>query len=324
MTTILVMGGAGYIGSHTVKHLLDNGYAVIVADNLIYGHREAVDPRATFIHADLMDKTSLDAIFEKYRIEAVIHFAAFAAVGESVIDPEKYYRNNVIGTLNLLNAMRTHQVLKIVFSSTCATYGEPRYVPMDEVHPQNPINPYGRTKLMIEHIFDDYERAYGLRHIALRYFNAAGASADSSIGESHQPETHLIPLVLQTIQGKRDSIKVFGTDYDTPDGTCIRDYIHVEDLALAHRLAVEKLDAYSGCLNLGTGIGNSVKEIITAAEQISSQSCPVEYTNRRPGDPARLLANNTKARTILGWNPKYTDIRDIIQTAWNWELKRRY
>ncbi|MBQ7412769.1 MAG: UDP-glucose 4-epimerase GalE [Alphaproteobacteria bacterium] len=324
MTTILVMGGAGYIGSHTVKHLLDNGYAVVVADNLIYGHREAVDPRAAFIHADLMDKASLDAVFEKYRIEAVIHFAAFAAVGESVADPEKYYRNNVIGTLNLLNAMRSHHVLKIVFSSTCATYGEPQYVPMDEAHPQNPINPYGRTKLMIERIFDDYERAYGLKHIALRYFNAAGASADSSIGESHQPETHLIPLVLQAIQGKRDSIKVFGTDYDTPDGTCIRDYIHVEDLALAHRLAVEKLDIYSGCLNLGTGIGNSVKEIITAAEQVSGRPCPVEYTERRPGDPARLLANNTKAREILGWNPKYTDIRDIIQTAWNWELKRRY
>ena len=324
MTTILVMGGAGYIGSHTVKHLLDNGYAVVVADNLIYGHRAAVDDRATFVHADLMDPASLEQLFQKQAIDAVIHFAAFAAVGESVIDPERYYRNNVVGTLNLLNAMRSYHVSKIVFSSTCATYGEPQYIPMDEAHPQNPINPYGRTKLMIERIFDDYERAYGLKHIALRYFNAAGASADSSIGESHQPETHLIPLVLQAIQGKRASIKVFGTDYETPDGTCIRDYIHVEDLALAHRLAVEKLDTYSGCLNLGTGIGNSVKEIITAAEQISGRSCPVDYTDRRPGDPARLLANNTKAREILGWNPKYTDIRDIIQTAWNWELKRRY
>ena len=321
---ILVMGGAGYIGSHTVKHLLDNGYDVVVADNLIYGHRKAVDERAKFMHADLLDPLSLDRLFSSYQIDAVVHFAAFAAVGESVAEPEKYYYNNVIGTTNLLHAMLVHDVKKIVFSSTCATYGEPQYTPIDERHPQAPINPYGRTKLMIEQIFADYERAYGLRHIALRYFNAAGCASDGSIGESHTPETHLIPLVLRAIKGERQDIKVFGTDYDTPDGTCIRDYIHVEDLALAHRLAIEKLDAYCGCINLGTGIGTSVKEIITAAEEVSGKKCPIVYTPRRAGDPARLFANNTKAQEILGWKPQYTDIKDIIRTAWSWEQNRRY
>ncbi|MBQ3666587.1 MAG: UDP-glucose 4-epimerase GalE [Elusimicrobiaceae bacterium] len=321
---ILVMGGAGYIGSHTVKHLLDNGYQVVVADNLIYGHREAVDKRATFVHADLLNIFSLAHLFKSYPVDAVIHFAAFAYVGESVTEPEKYYYNNVMGTLNLLKAMRAHGVKKIVFSSTCATYGEPQYTPIDEKHTQNPINPYGRTKLMIEQIFADYERAYGLEHIALRYFNAAGASADAHIGESHSPETHLIPLVLKAIKGERKEIQVFGTDYDTPDGTCIRDYIHVDDLAQAHRLAVEKLGSYSGCINLGTGIGTSVKEIITAAEEVSGKKCPTVYGPRRPGDPARLFADNTKAKEILGWQPKYTHIKDIIQTAWTWEQNRRY
>ncbi len=321
---ILVMGGAGYIGSHTVRHLLDNGYEVVVADNLIYGHREAVDERAKFVHADLLNTKSLEDLFKNNQIEAVIHFAAFAYVGESVAEPEKYYYNNVIGTVNLLHAMLAHNVKKIVFSSTCATYGEPQYTPIDEKHIQAPINPYGRTKLMIEQIFADYERAYGLKHIALRYFNAAGCSADGKIGESHSPETHLIPLVLKAITGERDNIKVFGTDYDTPDGTCIRDYIHVEDLALAHRLALENLDSYSGCINLGTGIGTSVKEIITAAQEVSSKKCPVQYTERRAGDPARLFANNTKAKEILGWQPKYTDIKEIIRTAWNWEQNKKY
>lgn len=321
---ILVFGGAGYIGSHTVKHLLDNGYQVVVADNLIYGHREAVDKRAIFEHADLLDKFSLQQLFRKHKIDAVIHFAAFAYVGESVADPEKYYFNNVVGTVNLLNVMLENNVKDIVFSSTCATYGEPEYTPIDELHPQNPINPYGRTKLMIEQIFADYERAYGLRHIALRYFNAAGCAADGSIGESHTPETHLIPLVLKAITGERKSISVFGTDYDTPDGTCIRDYIHVEDLALAHRLALEKLPVYSGCINLGTGIGTSVKEIILAAEEVSGKKCPVEYADRRAGDPARLFADNRKAKEILGWEPAYKNIKDIIQTAWNWEINRRF
>ena len=321
---ILVMGGAGYIGSHTVKHLLDNNYEVVVADNLIYGHKEAVDKRSEFVHADLLDPLSLERLFSGKNIDAVIHFAAFAAVGESVVAPEKYYYNNVVGTVNLLDAMLRHNVKKIVFSSTCATYGNPQYTPIDEKHPQNPINPYGRTKLMIEQIFADYEKAYGLKYIALRYFNAAGCAKDGSIGESHTPETHLIPLVLQAIQGKRPCIKVFGTDYDTPDGTCIRDYIHVEDLALAHRLAVEKLDSYSGYINLGTGIGHSVKEIIAAAEEVSGKKCPTEFTDRRAGDPPRLFANNTRAKEVLGWNPQYTDIRDIIQTAWQWENNRKY
>lgn len=321
---ILVMGGAGYIGSHTVRYLLDNGHDVVVADNLIYGHRAAVDARAKFVHADLLDVHSLDALFQENPIDAVIHFAAFAYVGESVAQPEKYYYNNVTGTLNLLHAMMAHGVKKIVFSSTCATYGEPQYTPIDERHPQNPINPYGRTKWMIEQIFADYKRAYGLQYIALRYFNAAGCAADGKTGESHSPETHLIPLVLKAVSGERDSINVFGTDYDTPDGTCIRDYIHVEDLASAHCLAVEKLDDYNGCINLGTGIGTSVKEIITAAEQVSGKKCPVKYAPRRAGDPARLFADNSQARTILGWAPKYTNITDIVKTAWNWELNRKY
>ncbi len=321
---ILVMGGAGYIGSHTVRHLLDKGYEVLVADNLIYGHKEAVDKRAKFVYADLLNPYSLDELFKNNNVDAVIHFAAFAYVGESVNNPEKYYYNNVIGTINLLHTMLKHNVKNIVFSSTCATYGEPKYTPIDEMHPQNPINPYGRTKLMIEQIFADYERAYGLRHIALRYFNAAGCSADGKIGESHNPETHIIPLVLQAIKGERENIKIFGSDYDTPDGTCIRDYIHVEDLAQAHRLAVEKLEAYSGCINLGTGVGTSVKEIIAAAEAVSGKKCPTEYAARRAGDPARLYADNTKAKAILGWQPKYLDIKDIIKTAWNWELNKRY
>lgn len=324
MKKVLVMGGAGYIGSHTVRHLLDNGYDVVVADNLIYGHREAVDERAVFVHADLADKFSLQKLFEQHKIDAVVHFAAFTYVGESVQDPEKYYQNNVVGTVNLLNAMMAHDVKKIVFSSTCATYGDPLYTPIDEKHSQNPINPYGRTKFMIEQIFSDYEKAYGLQHIALRYFNAAGCSADGRIGESHTPETHLIPLVLKAITGERKDIKVFGTDYDTPDGTCIRDYIHVEDLAAAHRLAVEKLGSYNGCLNLGTGVGTSVKEIISAAEKVSGKICPTEYAERRAGDPARLFADNRKAKEVLGWTPQYTNIEDIIRTAWVWETNRRY
>lgn len=321
---ILVVGGAGYIGSHTVKHLLDNGYSVVVADNLVYGHLEAVDKRAHFIKADLVDKLSLENVFNQYEIDSVIHFAAFTYVGESVENPSKYYQNNVVGTLNLLDVMRSHHVHKIVFSSTCATYGEPQYTPIDEKHAQNPINPYGRTKLMIEQIFEDYEKAYGLQHIALRYFNAAGCSADGCIGESHHPETHLIPLVLQAIKGDRDCIKVFGTDYDTPDGSCIRDYIHVEDLAVAHRLALEKLGHYNGCINLGTGIGTSVKEIIAAAQAVSGKTCPVEYVSRRAGDPAKLFADNKQAQEILGWYPQWTDITSIVQTAWNWEQKRKY
>lgn len=323
MQNILVMGGAGYIGSHTVKHLMKNGYNCVVADNLVYGHEEAV-LTPNFEKADLLNKESLDKVFTKYKIDAVVHFAAYTYVGESVENPQKYFENNVVGTLNLLEAMLKHGVKKIVFSSTCATYGNPEYMPLDEKHGQKPINAYGRTKFFIEQIFNDYEKAYGLKHIALRYFNAAGCSPDGEIGESHNPETHLIPLVLKAIKGERQSIKVFGSDYDTSDGTCIRDYIHVEDLAEAHKLALEKLDEFSGCINLGTGIGTSVKEIINAAEKVTGLKCPVEYVERRAGDPAKLYASNDYALKILGWKPKYTKIEDIIRTAWGWEQKRKF
>ncbi len=319
------MGGAGYIGSHTVKHLQEQGYSCVVADNLVYGHRQAVPEGVPFEKADLADVASLEPIFSKYDFSAVLHFAAYAYVGESVTDPQKYYQNNVAGTLNLLSVMKKHHVNKIVFSSTCATYGEPKYTPMDEKHPQNPINPYGRSKLMIEQVFADYARAYGLKYAALRYFNAAGAAQDASIGESHNPETHLIPLVLQAIKGERSCIKIFGTDYPTPDGTCLRDYIHVEDLACAHRLALEKLNDFSGYVNLGTGIKTSVKDIIAAAEKVTGKTCPVQPAPRRAGDPAELYAAaHGPAETVLGWKPRYLQIEDIIATAWKWEQNRRY
>ena len=324
MAQVLVMGGAGYIGSHTVKHLLDSGYRVVVADNLACGHLEAVDKRADFVQADLLDPASLARVFAQYKIEAVIHFAALTAVGESVQEPQKYYLNNVVGTLNLLRVMLEHNVKNIVFSSTCATYGNPQYIPLDEKHPQSPINPYGETKRIVEQILKDYAGTYDLRYMALRYFNAAGAAADGSLGESHNPPTHLIPLVLQAIKGERSTLNVFGDDYDTPDGTCIRDYIHVEDLALAHRLALEKLPEYTGCINLGTGAGTSVKEIIQVAEEITGRKCPVRYAKRRAGDASRLLADNRLAQEVLGWQPVYTQIKDIIQTAWNWEQHKKY
>lgn len=320
---ILIVGGAGYIGSHTVKHLLQKGFSCTVLDNLSYGHREAVlTPH--FEQADLLDPASLEKVFCKTQFDAVIHFAAFIAVGESVAEPEKYYQNNVIGTLNLLRVMRQYDVQNIVFSSTCAVYGNPQYMPLDELHPIGPISPYAQTKLMIENIFQDYARAYGLRHISLRYFNAAGASFDGEIGESHTPETHLIPLVLKAIKGERSAIHVFGTDYDTPDGTCLRDYIHVDDLAVAHALALEKLDSFCGSINLGTGIPTSVKEIIQAAEKVTGETCPVVYEGRREGDPAKLYAANGYAKEVLGWTPRYTQIEDIIASAWQWEKQRKF
>jgi len=317
------MGGAGYIGSHTVRHLMENGYNCIVADNLLYGHREAV-MTPHFEKVDLLDKASLERVFQTHKIDAVVHFAALTYVGESVQNPAKYYENNVTGTWNLLEVMRAHNVNKIVFSSTCATYGNPEYTPLDEKHIQAPINPYGQTKLMVEKIFADYKKAYSLQYIALRYFNAAGAAHDGVLGESHTPETHLIPLVLKAIKGELPNIKVFGTDYATPDGTCLRDYIHVEDLALAHRLALEKIETFNGGINLGTGIPTSVKEIIIAAEKITAQKCPVEYAPRREGDPAKLYASNAFAKEIFGWQPKYMDIESIIKTAWLWEQNKKF
>jgi UDP-glucose 4-epimerase len=321
---ILITGGAGYIGSHTLKHLLDFGHDCVVLDSLVYGHRQAVPDGVAFEQVDLADKNGLKAVFDKYQFDAVVHFAAFIAVGESVKNPQKYYTNNVAGTLNLLEAMLAHHVKKLVFSSTAAVYGEPQYSPLDEKHPQNPINPYGSSKLMMEKIFADYAVAYGLKYIALRYFNASGASSDGSIGEAHSPETHLIPLVLKAIKGELETIHVFGDDYDTPDGTCVRDYIHVEDLAVAHRLALEKLDDFTGALNLGTNIGTSVKEVITAAEKNTGQTCPVTYAPRRAGDPAYLVASSGKAREILGWQPTYNEIEEIVASAWHWEQHRRF
>ena len=325
MKTILVAGGAGYIGSHTVKYLLKHNYTVVVLDNLVYGHKEAVLTE-NFEHVDLADKKALDAVFKKYKIDAVIHFAAYTYVGESVFNPQKYYHNNVVNTLNLLDAMIENDVKKIVFSSTCATYGNPQYTPLDEKHPQNPINPYGKTKLMMEKIMEDYDKAYGLKYVAMRYFNAAGCDADGQLGESHYPESHLIPLVLQAIKGERENITVFGTNYETQDGTCIRDYIHVEDLADAHMLAVEKIlsGGESDCINLGTGIGTSVKEIIDAAEKVTGKKVPVLYGERREGDPPKLYAANEKSKKVLGWNPHYTKIEDIIKTAWLWEQNKKF
>lgn len=322
---ILVAGGAGYIGSHCTLDLQRAGYDCVVLDNLSEGHREAVQTEH-FCQADLADVEQTREVFRKYPIEAVIHFAAHCYVGESVTNPQKYYYNNVVNTLNLLQVMLEFDVKKIVFSSTCATYGNPAYTPIDEKHPQAPINPYGMTKLMIEKIFQDYDRAYGLKYTALRYFNASGADNEANIGESHDPETHLIPLVLEVAAGKRDCIKVFGDDYETPDGTCIRDYIHVNDLSSAHRLAVRKLldGGSSNFYNLGIGKGFSVKEIIDISREITGKPIKQEIISRREGDPPILFANNTKAKTELGWEPKFTRIEDIISTAWNWEQNRRY
>lgn len=322
---ILITGGAGYIGSHCVLHFMKEGYDCVVFDNLSEGHQSALLTQ-NFYKGDLSNIENIRDAFNKYPIDAVIHFAASCYVGESVTDPQKYYYNNVANTLNLLQVMLENNVKKIVFSSSCATYGNPDYVPLDEKHSQNPINPYGRTKLMIEQILKDYDRAYGLKYMLLRYFNASGADNEKNIGESHDPETHLIPLVLQTVLGKRDFLRIFGDDYNTPDGTCIRDYIHVNDLAKAHRLALEKLfnGAESNYYNLGIGKGYSVKEIIDISEKITGKKLNIEITERRAGDPPSLIASNDKARIELGWQPDFTEIEDIIKSAWYWENNARY
>ena len=324
MKNILVIGGAGYIGSHMVRMLAKQGYNPVVFDNLSKGHREAV-ANYPFELGDLGDKARLTEVFKKYGIEAVMHFAAFAEVGESVKEPSKYYHNNVAKVLDLLDALVENDIKYFVFSSTAATFGEPVRPKIDESHPQNPINPYGNTKLMVEKILADFDTAYGLKATALRYFNASGADDSGDIGESHNPETHLIPIVLQAAAGKRTSIKMFGTDYPTPDGTCVRDYVHVNDLARAHILALEKMfkDNVSERFNLGSGNGFSVAEIVKEAKRITGIDFTVEKAPRRDGDPAVLVADSAKAERILGWKPQYNLTR-IIETAWNWEQHRKY
>jgi UDP-glucose-4-epimerase GalE len=318
---ILVTGGAGYIGSHTVRLLLARGHAVTVFDNLSYGHRQAV-PADRLVVGDLKDVDQLDHALVVNQVEAVVHFAASTYVGESVTNPARYYQNNLLNSLNLLDRCRRHGVNRFVFSSTCATYGVPTAVPITEAEKQLPINPYGNTKLAFERMLADYAPAYGLGYAALRYFNASGAAADESIGEDHDPETHLIPIVLQVALGKRPHVEIFGTDYPTPDGTCIRDYIHVDDLAAAHLLALEKIEPGRGlCYNVGIGTGYSVREVVRTCEEVTGKRIAVREGPRRPGDPPALVAASDRVRRELGWEPKYTELRPIVETAWNWHRK---
>src|SRR5262245_55852526 len=318
---VLVTGGAGYVGSHAAKHLDENGHQVVVIDNLAEGHRRAVG-RLPIVVADLMDRERLVSVMEENQIEAVMHFAALAYVGVSVREPAKYYQGNIVGTLSLLDAMRAAKVDRIVFSSTCATYGIPQRVPISEDHPQAPISPYGFTKLVIERALADYSHAYGLGYAALRYFNASDATADGSIGEDHDPETHLIPLVLQVALGQREHVDVFGTDYPTPDGTCIRDYIHVDDLATAHLAALEKLEPRMELkLSLGTGHGASVKEVVEVCRAITGHAIPTHEVGRRAGDPPALVADPSAAKRVLGWEAKFKDLRRIVESAWAWHSK---
>ena len=323
---LLVVGGAGYIGSHMVKALVQLGHTVIVVDNLSTGYRDAVDAGARFYELDIADTPALKHLFNAQKFDAVLHFASFIQVGESVDQPGKYYQNNLVATLSLLDAMRDAGINKFIFSSTAAVYGDPEYVPIDETHPKLAINPYGRSKWMVELVLQDYDCAYGLKSVSLRYFNAAGADPDGVLGERHDPETHLIPLILQAASGRRESISVYGQDYDTPDGTCIRDYIHVSDLVDAHVKALMHLDAGNGsaAFNLGKGNGFSVNEVIAAAERVTGKSIPVFYGERRAGDPPRLVADATLAKKVLGWNPRHSDLDRIVADAWGWEQKWRW
>lgn len=318
--TILVLGGAGYIGSHTVYELIDKGEDVVIVDNLETGYKEAVHPKARFYQGDIRNREFVDSVFDKEKIDAVIHFAANSLVGESMTNPLKYYDNNLCGTKVLLESMVAHDVKKIVFSSTAATYGEPEKVPILETDKTEPTNCYGETKLSMEKMFKWTDKAHGLRFVSLRYFNACGAHKSGQIGEAHSPETHLIPLVLQVPNRKREAINIFGEDYDTKDGTCVRDYIHVTDLAQAHILAVDYLmkGNESDIFNLGNGVGFTVKEIIEASEEVTGMDIPAVISPRRAGDPAKLIASSEKAKQILCWNPEYTDVKEIIATAWRW------
>ena len=318
--TVLVLGGAGYIGSHTVYELADNGADVVIADNLQTGYLAAVHPKARFYKGDIRDKAFLDYLFKKEKIDAVIHFAASSLVGESMTNPLKYYDNNLYGTMVLLKSMVENGIDKIVFSSTAATYGEPENIPILETDRTEPANTYGETKLAMEKMFKWVSSAHNLRYVSLRYFNACGAHASGKIGEAHNPESHLIPIILQVPNGKRKEVSIFGDNYPTKDGTCIRDYIHVTDLAQAHILAVEYLKQGnpSDIFNLGNGVGFSVKEVIETARKVTGHSIPAVISPRRAGDPAQLIASSEKAKFILGWKPKHADIEEIIASAWNW------
>ncbi|MBU3829511.1 MAG: UDP-glucose 4-epimerase GalE [Candidatus Limosilactobacillus merdavium] len=317
---ILVAGGAGYIGSHMVKDLVEHGQDVVVADNLSTGHRDAINPKAKFYEGDIRDRKFLDKIFDNEDIEAVVHFAAFSIVPESMSKPLKYFDNNTGGMITLLEAMRDHNIKYIVFSSTAATYGVPEHMPIKETDPQNPINPYGLSKLMMEKMMHWADKAYGIKFVALRYFNVAGAAPDGTIGEDHGPETHLVPIILQVAQGKRKELSIFGDDYNTPDGTNVRDYVHVMDLADAHILAIKYLEAgnESNAFNLGSSTGFSNKQMLEAAREVTGKPIPAKIAPRRPGDPDSLVAASDKARNVLGWDPKYDDVHDIIATAWKW------
>ena len=318
--TILVLGGAGYIGSHTVYALIEKGVDVVVIDNVETGHIEAVHEKARFYKGDIRDRAFVDSVLDKEKIDAVIHFAANSLVGESMVNPLKYYDNNVNGTKVLLQSMVAHGLDKIVFSSTAATYGEPEKVPILETDRTEPTNTYGETKLAMEKMFKWTDRAHGLKYVSLRYFNACGAHISGKIGEAHSPETHLIPLILQVPLGQREYISIFGDDYDTSDGTCIRDYIHVTDLAQAHILAVDYLmkGNESNIFNLGNGVGFTVKEVIDTARKVTGHEIPARIAERRAGDPARLIASSDKARQVLLWKPEHADLEEIISTAWNW------
>ena len=315
---VLVTGGAGYIGSVAVDDLARRGETVVVLDNLVYGHREAVADGVPFYEGSIGDKELIKKIVTEHSVDACMHYSAYAYVGESVEQPAKYYENNFVETLHLLDALRESGVNKFIFSSTCATYGVPQYVPIDEKHPQWPINPYGWTKLMVERALADYDHAYGLKYVALRYFNAAGAS--DCCGEDHDPETHLIPLVLKAAMGKIANVKVFGADYDTPDGTAVRDYIHISDLSSAHLLALDHLRAgkQSEFINLGNGNGYSVKQVIDTARKVTGRDVPFENAPRRAGDPPQLVGDSRKAREILGWKPQFAELEKIIESAWAW------
>ena len=317
---ILVVGGAGYIGSHMVKWLLSAGHEVTTFDNLSKGYRNAVTG-GVFVEGDLGSREQLERLFAETSFDAVMHFASFIEVGESVREPAKYYQNNFTNTQHLLDAMVQHGVKHFIFSSTAAIFGEPQSIPIDEAHPKLPINPYGNSKRMVEQLLEDYDKAYGLKSVSLRYFNAAGADIDGELGERHNPETHLIPLVLQAASGRRTSISVFGTDYETPDGSCVRDYIHVQDLCEAHLLALKSLQetGASNQFNLGNGQGYSVQQVIDCARAVTDCEIPVRFEARRAGDPAVLVADAGKARAELGWQPQLSSLEQIIETAWNWE-----